>query len=65
MIFFIVTLPYTVLILILLHYSYNFTHIRNNYIRLEWTTDNFSDVSLLLSQCDNVYSAEVPTAIKV
>lgn len=29
-----------------------------------WTVDNYSDVALLLSQCSNVYSAEVPLAIK-
>jgi len=29
------------------------------------TTDNFSDVALLLSECQNVYSAEVPLAMKV
>ncbi|XP_060601185.1 putative phosphoenolpyruvate synthase isoform X3 [Ruditapes philippinarum] len=30
----------------------------------EWTTENYSDVALLLSQCNNVYSAEVPKAMK-
>ncbi|XP_052812980.1 uncharacterized phosphotransferase YvkC-like isoform X2 [Mya arenaria] len=30
----------------------------------EWSMDNYSDVALLLSQCDNVYSAEVPMAMK-
>ncbi|KAL4221920.1 hypothetical protein ACF0H5_017972 [Mactra antiquata] len=29
-----------------------------------WTSENYSDVALLLSQCTDVYSAEVPTAMK-
>ena len=32
---------------------------------LAWTVDNYADVGLLLSQCQNVYSAEVPTAMQV
>lgn len=31
----------------------------------EWTTDNYSDMALLLSQCNNVYSAEVPMAMRI
>ena len=35
------------------------------FIFSEWTVDNYADVGLLLSQCQNVYSAEVPTAMQV
>jgi len=31
---------------------------------LVWTSEHVSDVALLLSKCENVYSADVPTALK-
>nr|KAG5695540.1 hypothetical protein BaRGS_033962 [Batillaria attramentaria] len=30
----------------------------------DWTTEHYSDIALLLSQCQDVYSAEVPTAMQ-
>lgn len=31
----------------------------------EWKAEHYSDVAMLLSSCEDVYSADVPTAIKV
>ena len=32
---------------------------------VEWTTEHLSDVAMLLAKCDDVYSADVPSALQV
>ena len=31
---------------------------------LDWTTDFYADVAMMLSKCENVYSADVPSALQ-
>lgn len=31
----------------------------------EWTTEMYSDVAMLLSKCEDVFSADVPAALQV
>ena len=34
------------------------------YVSIVWTTEYYSDVAMMLSNCEDVYSADVPSALQ-